>query len=433
MGTSAECADETTTVVLESTPPHEMQKRPQDSLRVTPRRLPIEGEPSECEQEVVDGIVTAGRTNGTVDTAKPPEVADADVDRTATLGRDLATEACGIDEGDETEHDSQLQLQQTNLPYKESRQHNENAVEHIPSAYRLPLEGKWEVCVSSEPSDSEGDADVSSTAVECVGRPGESKKTEDTPGVESRGCERGMGERTSVDEADGDAGRGIGPAGTPNESDALTTVSIVSENLDSGGIPRVRLGCTSWRAGDVNGPGNRADGSRGQADESKGQRDGSTVQMDTSSMSNRAVTTGLSHSDGTRTYLATRDAKRGITETDGAGIHADVSSGRGDALSVETNTLTTANETQIVSIPRMKEKQPDLPMETTRGHPDEPDGCGNPVDTSSVRTDTHSVGVGMETAEKEAENVRTPRNRQKTQNSPDTHEIAMPEPASRWR
>ena len=32
MGTSAECTDETTTVVLESTPPHETQKRPQDSL-----------------------------------------------------------------------------------------------------------------------------------------------------------------------------------------------------------------------------------------------------------------------------------------------------------------------------------------------------------------------------------------------------------------
>ena len=32
MGTSAECADETTTVVLESTLPHETQKWPQDSL-----------------------------------------------------------------------------------------------------------------------------------------------------------------------------------------------------------------------------------------------------------------------------------------------------------------------------------------------------------------------------------------------------------------
>ena len=101
-------------------------------------------------------------------------------------------------------------------------------------------------------------------------------------------------------------------------------------------------------------------------------------------------------------------------ETDGTGIHVDASSGHGDALSVETNALTTANEPQIVSIPRMKEKPPDLPMETTRGHPDEPNGCGNPADTLSVRTDTHSVGVGMEMAEKEAENIRTPRNRQKT-------------------
>ena len=133
-------------------------------------------------------------------------------------------------------------------------------------------------------------------------------------------------------------------------------------------------------------------------------------QMDTLSMSNRAVTTRLSHSDGTRTYLAT-----------------------GDALSIETNALTTANEMQIISIPRMKEKPPDLPMETTRGHPDEPDSCGNPVDTSNVHTDMHSVGVGTETAEKEVENVRTPRNRQKTQNTPNAREIAMPEPISRWK
>ena len=62
----------------------------------------------------------------------------------------------------------------------------------------------------------------------------------------------------------------------------------------------------------------------------------------------------------------------------------------------------------------MKEKLLDLPRETTRGHPDGPDGCGNPADMSSVRTDMHSIGVGMETAEKEVENVRTPRNRQKT-------------------
>ena len=41
----------------------------------------------------------------------------------------------------------------------------------------------------------------------------------------------------------------------------------------------------------------------------------------------------------------------------------------------------------------MKEKPLDLPMETTRGHPDEPDSCGNPADTSSVRTVSHTKHV----------------------------------------
>ena len=104
-GTSAKCADGTL-VLLESAP-HETRNLPQDSLPLTPR-LPIEGEPCECEQEVANGVVTAGRTNGTAGTAKP---IIADVDRTATLGKDLATAACGVDEGNRMEYESKLQLQ----------------------------------------------------------------------------------------------------------------------------------------------------------------------------------------------------------------------------------------------------------------------------------------------------------------------------------
>ena len=102
-GTSANCA-ETTLVILESML-HEMQDQPQSSLPLT-LRLPIDGEPCECKQEVVDSIVTAGCTNGTVELAEPTKIAD--VDRTPTLGREPVAEACRVDEGDRTEHKPQL-------------------------------------------------------------------------------------------------------------------------------------------------------------------------------------------------------------------------------------------------------------------------------------------------------------------------------------
>ena len=94
-GTSAESAG--TSVLLESAP-HETQDRPQNSLQATLWRLPIEDEPSKCEQEVVESLVTAERMNGMVQSAKPRKMV-ADVDRMALLGRDLAERACGVDKG----------------------------------------------------------------------------------------------------------------------------------------------------------------------------------------------------------------------------------------------------------------------------------------------------------------------------------------------
>ena len=73
------------------------------SLPLTPR-LPIEGEPRRCKQEVAESIVMAGCTNGTVEKAEPQIT---DVDRTAMLGVDLATVACGANKGDKMEHKPQ--------------------------------------------------------------------------------------------------------------------------------------------------------------------------------------------------------------------------------------------------------------------------------------------------------------------------------------
>ena len=182
---------------------------------MTPRRLPIEGEPSECEQEVVDSVVTAGRMKGMAQSANPPET-DADIDRTPTLGRELAMRDCGVDKGDGMER-KDLQLPKAELYCEERRQRSGNANENVPSAYGVLLEGEWAVCASGE-----------------------------------SGCESGTSGSESIDEAAGEAGRGIGPADTPSESKTLITVSIELKSPDGGEIPRVCLGGTSCHVGDVN-------------------------------------------------------------------------------------------------------------------------------------------------------------------------------------
>jgi len=424
-GTSAESANGT--LVLLTGELHETQNIPQNSLPLTPR-LPIDGKPGECKQEAMDGVVTAGRTNGTAQSANPPET-DADVDRTALLGGEPAERASGVDEGDE-EREHESQIQQTIFYCKESRQHDENANGNVPKAHGLPLEGEWLVCASGEASDWNGDANASNAAIERVVSPSESRVAEDTPGVESEGCEGGTSGRESVDEAveccqqlcvaDGDPGRGIEPADTPNESKGLVTVSIESESPDSGGIPRVHLGRTRLHgACHADRLGNGADASSCQKDESKGW-------TDTLDVSNGAETTGVSHGDGAETYLSVRDAKRVVHATDGVGNHADASSGHTHVPCVETDSITTANESEIVSTPRKKTKPPNSPMETAKRHPDEPNGCGSRADWSSVRTDAHCGG-------NETERVRTRQIGSKMQYSPGTRETTTLKRPRRWR
>ena len=160
-GTSTKCA-KMTPVVLEDMP-HETQNQPQDSLPLT-LRLPIEGEPNACKQEAVESVVTAGCTNRMAEMAKPTVV---DIDRTAMLGKDLATAACGVDEGNGTEH-RDLWLQQTKFFCEETGQCNANTNENVPIAHGVPLKGEWTWCASGKVSDSKGNANAFNGAIEHV-------------------------------------------------------------------------------------------------------------------------------------------------------------------------------------------------------------------------------------------------------------------------
>ena len=189
-GTSAKRA-ETTPVMLKSALPHKMQNRPQNSLPLTPR-LPIEGEPNECKQEVADSIMTAGRTNGMVGLAEPTKIMD--INEKAALGGEPVERACVIDEGDGMER-KDLRLPKAELYHEEINQHSGNANGDIPVASGLLLEGEWTVNQS---------------------------------------------------------GRKVEPADTPNKLEQLVALSIELEDPRSGGIPCVHLRGMTWRAGDAN-------------------------------------------------------------------------------------------------------------------------------------------------------------------------------------
>ena len=321
-GNSMECADGTP-VLLTGTP-HETQNEPQNSLRATAQRLPIEGEPCECEQEAVNGVVTAECTNGMVERAEPT-VVDADVDRMALLGGEPAERASGVDEGDGTERGYQAQLQQTGFYCEESRQRSGNATEDIPSAQKLPLEGEWSGYASGEASNPKVD------------------------GIESEGCEGGMSECACVDEANGNPSREVEPADTSNESETLVTLSVELYVEDGGDIPHVYLGGTRWRACHIEGLGNRADTSRYQLDGSRGLTDGSGGLTDASNASNSAEMAVISQGEGGGTYLHAGGAKRKPDEPAGCGNHSDTSDARMDMQSVGYERETAENETESVS------------------------------------------------------------------------------------
>ena len=303
-----------TPVVLKSVLPHETQTKLQNSLPLTPR-LPIEGEPSGCKQEAAESVVTAGRANGTVETAKPTEIAD--VDGMALLGREPAERARGIGEGDETERKAQSRLQELKLLCREIDQCSGIANGDIPITNRLLLEGEWTLYASGEMSNLNGNTDALNAAIERVDSPSESRVAEDTPRVELEGRKGGMSEGASVDEADGSAGHGTGPADMLNELMEFIAVLIKPEDLGSGEIPRVYLGGMQMCADDANRPGNGADASSYQMD-------GLTGQTDASNASNGPEMAGMSCGEGAGTYLGTGDVKRDGDETDGIGSHMDL-------------------------------------------------------------------------------------------------------------
>ena len=191
---------------------------------------------------------------------------------------------------------------------------------------------------------------------------------------------------------------------TSNESDKLVTISIESENPDSGEIPQVRLGSVRRHADDANGPRDRVDALEGWTDESR-------TRADAPNTLNGAEMAIMGYGDGAGTYLDAGDAKRNVNETDGIGSHADASTGHEDAHSVETDTLKPANAMEIVSTHQIESKPPD-PLTMGAG------GRANETDRSSHHPGTLNMHTHAITPADEVGNISTHPTEAKLPNSP---------------
>ena len=242
-----------------------------------------------------------------------------------------------------------------------------------------------------------------------------SGETSNPNGVESEGCGGGTSGRASIDEletlveccqqlcmASGDGDHKVERVDAPHELMQLQAMSIELEDPYSSSIPHVHLGSTNWRAGSTNSPGREMDELRGQADGRRGW-------TDTLSVSHSAETTGMSNGEGAGMYLGAGGANHIVNTTNGIRCHADALTGPTDIPSVNTDAITPANMTQTVRISPKKLKQPDLPSQSPRWAPDEPNGFGD-------HTDAYCVGNDTTTAVNAPENVSMPQNELKMPN-----------------
>jgi len=113
--------------------------------------------------------------------------------------------------------------------------------------------------------------------------------------------------------------------------------------------------------------------------------------VDTSNTSNKAEVVVVSHRTGAGTYLSTGDMKHAVDKTAGIGSHADMLTGHEDTHTVKMDVLKPINAPNIVSIPQMKPKLPDLHGDGARLALNGPNGWGSHMDMLSAHMNVQSV------------------------------------------
>ena len=254
-----------------------------------------------------------------------------------------------VDEADETPDGRQPQPQQAELHCK-GNQRNENAERNIPSAHGVPLEGEWSVCVSGRVrSDSREDGmgergwiDEWSWQVETP-RP--------TVRIPKGYCQLGRADsyasckETSVDGRD--------------EPGKLVPTTVELDDPGGGEKPRVCLGGTKTRIGEVESHRSRADKSSGRADESRGQPDASTV-LNTCEM------VPMDDGGGIGAKSDAGDARRDGVGPDGHANLLDASSGHRDVPDIHSSVNKTADATESISTRQNTPQMQDSPIKAQR-------------------------------------------------------------------
>jgi len=133
---------------------------------------------------------------------------------------------------------------------------------------------------------------------------------------------------------------------------------------------------------------------------------------------NNPGTGSISNGEGVSTYLAARDMNRAIDETEGLGRHADMSNGQTDTQSIQTDVLTCVNKAADVRTPQIKSKSLNLPAGSATSLLDVTDGCRSHTDRLDMHTDVQNGANKMETPANEPKPVRTRQIRLKPPYSP---------------
>jgi len=229
-----------------------------------------------------------------------------------------------------------------------------------------------------------------------------------------------------VNATDGVEGQTDASTGLTDVPSVYTDAIITANAPDIVSTPRKRQkppdlpgGATRWTPDASDGLGDHADTSNIRTDVQSVETDALTPANAPENV--RSEPKMLNSPSGTTRW--TPDAPNGC------GSHVEGSSVRRDAQSVETDAITARNEAERVRTSRNAPKMQDSPVEAAKQRSDERDH----TDGLSVRTETHSVGNATETAENEAETVRTRRNGSRTQDSPNGRDISTPKLPRRWK
>ena len=265
---------------------------------------------------------------------------------------------------------------------------------------------------------SEGQTDMSRAQADAPNV----SNTAETAGIsrnDSAGMYLGLGDaKHTIDEMDGLGGhadRSNGQTDTPTvKTHAITPTDEVGNIRtcpNNSRTPNLPPGSARERAEYPNGLGNRADTTSGCTGVQSAANDALKPR-------NAPNIVSIPQTKPKPPDLPGDGARLTLNGPNGWGSHTDTSSAHTNVQSVGNDALTPRNEPQTVKTRRNGQKWPNSPGEGARWAPDKPNSFYSHTDASNARTGVQSIAHETETPANAPERVKTARNGSKTNNSP---------------